>query len=43
MWAPVSIGRDLVEFQFRDPTAGARTYGDFVVTTRDALVRICKG
>ena len=30
MWALVSIGRDLVRFQFRDPTAGTRTYGDFV-------------
>ena len=43
MWAPVSIGRDLVEFQFRDPTAGTRTYGEFVVTTKDGLVRICEG
>ena len=43
MWTPVSIGRDLVEFQLRDPTAGTRTYGDFVVTTRDGLVRICEG
>ena len=41
MWALVSIGRDLVEFL--DPTAGTRIYGDFVITTRDGLVRICEG
>ena len=30
----ISIGRDLMELQFRNPTAGTRTFGAFVVTTR---------